>query len=65
MTEETKPWRAVMPEIINANFPCQACDPREVWCAIIRANAELDELRAQLAERDARIAELEERLRGS
>jgi hypothetical protein len=52
MTEEPKPWRAEM--------PLGGLDRVAFAKMRIRANAELDALRAQLAERDARIAELTE-----
>ncbi len=65
MSEETKPWRADMP--ISYLWTQQyAGEPfvhlSEVKPTLSRANAELDALRAQLAERDERIRELEEEL---
>jgi hypothetical protein len=66
MTEATKPWRAEMPKeswtrrdgITGAlRF---LYSQESVADLVLRANAELDALRAQLAERDERIRELTE-----
>lgn len=63
MTEETKPWLARIP--VSYLWTQQyAGEPfvhlSEVEPTLSRANAELDALRVLVAERDARVRELEE-----
>ena len=64
MTEETKDWRAEMPTGIAMDGPFiirgRFVSEHSAEALVTRANAELDALRAQLAERDARIRELTE-----
>ena len=60
VSNETKPWRAEMPprhlgRVMSGDLCCHEGDVEELKD---RANAELDSLRAQLAERDALVKEL-------